>query len=65
MNKGSRCEDGWSVETAQSNVSSNVEIIVDIKERGKCQLSLGKAGKRIERGNNAIKSQALEEGRFH
>lgn len=28
-------EDGWSVETAQSNV----EIIVDIKERGKCQLS--------------------------
>lgn len=54
-NKGSRCEDGWSVETAQSNVSSNVEIIVDIKERGKCQLSLGKSGKRIERGNNAIK----------
>lgn len=64
-NKGSRCEDGWSVETAQSNVSSNVEIIVDIKKRGKCQLSLGKAGKRIERGNNAIKSQALVEGRFH
>lgn len=34
-------EDGWSVETAQSNGSSNAKIIVDIKERGKCQLSLG------------------------
>lgn len=34
-------EDGWSVETAQSNVSSNVQTIVDITERGKCQLSQG------------------------
>lgn len=63
-NKGSRCEDGWSVETAQSNVSSNVEIIVDIKERGKCQLSLRKAAKRIERGNNAIKKSGTGGGKI-
>jgi len=37
---------------------------VDIKERGKCQLSLGKAGKGIERGNNAIKKSGTGGGKI-